>query len=329
MDKYREKQSRMDLYYEGLDDKTKLRFDGLKEELREMCWREGYRGTIDSALTLASAMKWSGTDIDYKASCLEALIREFLSDREAGFLMASLNLNDKYSDLKSAEKRRAQYQQDNYPNEKSPSENTLRRNDAIAISKLVKCILIAEAADTLDAVIVNATKGKSASSQYVHDALPIKIGDPAWNWQFMRQWAEGGEHTEDGFFVSEERSMLIIRNDNYEVAAAKTILTLEPYSKYAFSVEIRMTDFERSPKDEIAFPNHTGGSCPLYESFIEKEGRIIQYGTKMVTTSAWEKIEWTVQTNDTRSFSLELHNGGGANVCKGTAWFRNLTYKKI
>lgn len=175
----------------------------------------------------------------------------------------------------------------------------------------------------------DATRRKTQDGEPVLTPSVIKIGDDSWNWQFIRYWAADLQKTEDGFFVSKNRTTLIIRNDHYEIAGAKTILTLEPNSRYDFCVEIRMTDFERYPSDIIKYPAQSGGAFPFFDSFSEEAGKILKLGPRKVTTSEWQEARWPVQTDDTQLYELDLRNGILGNACKGTAWFRNLSYVKV
>ena len=147
------------------------------------------------------------------------------------------------------------------------------------------------------------------------------------HWEFERVWSSDiNMKTDDGFSLSEGGKTLLIRNDYYEIAGASCQLQLDTHSEYGFSVDVKMTGFERYPKDIIDHPNQTGGAGPIYQ--CAKGDEIVAYSTVKQTLPDWKTVYWIVTTNSCTSYILHLRNGEGGNACKGTAYFKNLVYKK-
>ena len=302
-------------------------------EFKKMSEREGYLRYISSADELRLIMKWDGTSSEYKEKCLRAIVKEYLSESENGILLATLNLIDEYKSdevlTDSAEKRRSKYVEDN-PSVKfgGTSSSALRSIYFGAIEKLAESIISAEKEGTLERVLRGI--GGTAPIVQVQPSVDIvKISDPSWSWKFARIWSSTGQSTENGFLFSVDNSTLEIRNEFYEIAAAKTILTLDPNSKYEFGVEIRMLWLERCPKDIINHPAYTGGAFPVYDTYDSEKDKIVKMGPHAVTTEGWVQRIWNVHTNDAQNYELELRNGGICAVSKGVALFRNLTYMKL
>jgi hypothetical protein len=149
------------------------------------------------------------------------------------------------------------------------------------------------------------------------------------DWQFEQRFQSPSASTASEIELADDGTTLVIRNDFYEIRKAKTQLTLEPDSVYDFAVDVRMEGYEHYPKDAEAHPEITAGAHAIYESFYSKNEKVCWFGNSY-NEEKWARIRWTVHTsNEKRTYALILENGGGIfSACKGTAYFRNLTYKK-
>lgn len=316
-------------YYDGLNSDTQERFDDLYRELKDMCRRKGFLGVAGLSFAWTSFMEWDNTAPEDKVSQLKSLIDEFLPDeQEKRFLLVSLNLIDEYKQTYGAENRRRELQECCYPDMPNASTASLTRNNDKAIFKLLQGILEAQGSGRLKAILNNrATPPELSSLSETADPV-IEIGSSIWDWQFIRYLPLKKARADDSFFISSSRRIMLIHNEYQGVACAKTTLTLEPNSKYVFSVDIRMTGFEHS-KDGEAPSQHSCGAYPLFDSYRDEYGKILKMGPPKISADDWTEVFWHVYTTDVCTYELELYNGSIGNTCKGTAWFRDLMYERI
>jgi hypothetical protein len=147
------------------------------------------------------------------------------------------------------------------------------------------------------------------------------------DWHFEQNFHSTSASTASEIKLADGGTVLVLRNDFYEIRKAKTQLTLEPASVYGFTVDVRMEGYERYPKDAEAYPELTAGAVAVYESYHSKDEKVhrrfISYNEEK-----WARIRWNVYTsNEKRAYALWLQNGLSCSACKGTAYFRNFTYR--
>ena len=157
-----------------------------------------------------------------------------------------------------------------------------------------------------------------------------KISVFGFNWECKRTWSATGEKTKSGFsYTGGAGEVLTIHNDFYEFAEVKTVLDLESNVVYIFSIDVKVEDFVRYPKDVEEHPDFIGGADVCYQSYVADEEKLKVYRHPNPNNAPeWKKLTWRVTTDKSGKCDLLIRYGTSWCACKGTAYFRNLAYKK-
>ena len=129
----------------------------------------------------------------------------------------------------------------------------------------------------------------------------MKIGELMW--ECKRVWSETpNEVTVNGFSLSDDGETLIIRNDFYEIAEARTEIPLDPFAEYLFSVEAMVADYELASKCE----NDKKSSATVIYQTAKSDYALEHFGTNGGNNTEYDTIKWRIKTNDTKYYAVWL-----------------------